>query len=243
MLLLFFGGFVDSIAGGGGIITLPAYFASGLPPHLALGTNKFSGFMGTLFASIKYIRSGAINLRVAIISTLSSILGSAIGAKIATILNANIINKIILFLTPAVLIFFLFNDFIRSEKEKIALSRTKVLFFSILIGLLIGIYDGLFGPGTGTFMTIAFNILLGLDLLTAAGNARLCNLGSNLGSVIVFLINNKVLFPLAIFTALCGIAGNIIGSNFAIKKGAIIIKPLISLVMILLLIKIITDLY
>lgn len=240
IVLIFFGGFVDSIAGGGGIITLPAYFAFGIPPHIALGTNKFSGFFGTLFASIKYMRNNAVNIRIAIIATIASIIGSAIGSKIATLVSEKTIHYVVLLITPSVLIFFLIKDLIISKsKNKLDVEKSiKTDVLAATIGLLIGIYDGFFGPGTGTFMTIAFNSLLGLNLLVASGTARFCNLGSNFGSLIVFLLNHKVLFPLAIFTAISGIIGNILGSIIALKKGEKIIKPLISLIMLLLIFEI-----
>ncbi|MGC8926683.1 MAG: sulfite exporter TauE/SafE family protein [Myxococcota bacterium] len=240
IILIFLGGFVDSIAGGGGIITLPAYFAFGIPPHIALGTNKFSGFFGTLFASIKYLRNNAVNIRIAIIATISSIIGSAIGSKVATLMSEEIIHYVVLIITPSVLIFFLLKDVVipnRKIKRTIEKSiRTDI--YSAITGLLIGFYDGFFGPGTGTFLTIAFNSLIGLELIIASGTARLCNLGSNFGSLVVFLSNNKVLFPLAIFTAVSGIAGNILGSTIALEKKEKIIKPLLSLTMILLIFEI-----
>ncbi|MGB9601117.1 MAG: sulfite exporter TauE/SafE family protein [Myxococcota bacterium] len=240
IILIFLGGFVDSIAGGGGIITLPAYFAFGIPPYIALGTNKFSGFFGTLFASIKYLRNNAVNIRIAIIATISSIIGSAIGSKVATLMSEEIIHYVVLIITPSVLIFFLLKDVVipnRKIKRTIEKSiRTDI--YSAITGLLIGFYDGFFGPGTGTFLTIAFNSLIGLELIIASGTARLCNLGSNFGSLVIFLSNNKVLFPLAIFTAVSGIAGNILGSTIALEKKEKIIKPLLSLTMILLIFEI-----
>jgi len=141
-----------------------------------------------------------------------------------------------------ILVFFLIKDLlIKDIEKKNEITPIKTVLYSASIGFVVGIYDGLFGPGTGTFMTIGFNAFLGLNLIVASGNARLCNLGSNFGSLIVFLFEHKVLFPLAIFTAISGIAGNILGSNLALKKGERLIKPLITLVMVLIIIKIIRD--
>ncbi|MCX7943673.1 MAG: TSUP family transporter [Deltaproteobacteria bacterium] len=238
--MIFLGGFVDSIAGGGGIITLPAYLAFGIPPHMSLGTNKFSGFFGTLFASFKYVRHNAVDIRIAIIATFSSIFGSAIGSKVATHTSEELIQMVVLIITPIVLILFLLKDTLISYKKDSKLPNSKYKnAYAISIGVFIGFYDGFFGPGTGTFMAITFNLLLKLDLIIASGTARLCNLGSNLGSLIVFLVNNKVLFPLAFFTAISGILGNMLGSSIALKKGEKIIKPLITFVMILLIIEIV----
>ncbi len=240
MLLIFFGGFVDSIAGGGGIITLPAYFAFGIPPHIALGTNKFSGFFGTLFASVRYLRHNAVNIPVAAVATISSVLGSAAGSKVATILSGQVIHLAVLIITPLVLIFFLTKDIILPKKTtKKEFRKSTGVIYAVLIGSLIGFYDGIFGPGTGTFMTIAFNTVMGIELIVASGTARLCNLGSNLGSLVVFLLSHKVLFPLAILTAASGIAGNLLGSSLALRKGEKVIKPFITLIMLLLIIEIV----
>lgn len=236
IFLIFLGGFVDSIAGGGGIITLPAYMAFGIPAHLALGTNKFSGFFGTFSATIKYARHKVISFRLALISTVSSIIGSIFGSQSAVLMSEKTINFIVLIITPIVLIIFIIKDFILRDKNGGALvdKSFKAFIKSVVIGLFVGFYDGLFGPGTGTFMTIGFNAVLGLDLINASGTARLCNLGSNFGSLIIFISYNKILFPLAFYTAIAGITGNLLGASLAIRKGGKIIKPLISFVMLLL---------
>ncbi|MCX7958548.1 MAG: sulfite exporter TauE/SafE family protein, partial [Deltaproteobacteria bacterium] len=181
----------------------------------------------------------AVNIPVALTATICSIIGSAIGSRAATVTSEYVIHLSVIFITPLVLILFLLKDIILPERKNYNKpDHRTIVIYSVLTGVFIGFYDGFFGPGTGTFMTIAFNSLIGLDLVTASGTARLCNLGSNLGSLIIFLSNNKVLFPLAVFTAISGIAGNLIGSSLALKKGARIIKPLITVVMLLLLLEI-----
>jgi len=232
--LVFVAGFVDSIAGGGGLRSTPAYVAAGLPPHIALGTNKFSGFFGTLSAVISYLRAGKAHLKAGVWATIGSITGSAIGAKLVCLASAQAINTMMLTVIPAVLIFFLFkNRFMPERKsgEPVKNLAQKAL----AIGFVVGAYDGFFGPGTGTLLTVAFFSFLGLDLMSSAGSARLSNMGSNVGSLAVFLINGKVLFPLALYAAAAGIAGNQLGAALALKKGEKIIKPFMALVLLLLL--------
>ncbi|MBI5525333.1 MAG: TSUP family transporter [Deltaproteobacteria bacterium] len=248
---VFIGGFVDSIAGGGGLITLPAYFAMGLPAHAALATNKFSSVCGTSFAVLRYWRAGTVSARVGLPAAAGALFGSAIGAKIALVVPASVINTVMLVLVPAVLVFLLLKDRLfappsasaAAQHGWVSLQPSALRLWSLLIGLVIGAYDGFFGPGTGTFLAIAFSAFLGLDLLAASGNARVANLASNLGSVVVFLASAKVLFPLALYTAAAGICGNLLGSRLAVQKGARVIKPLMVVVLLLLMAEVVRRRY
>ncbi len=236
IVMIFFAGFLDSIAGGGGLISLPAYFAFGLPPHAALATNKFSGFFGTLTSVINYYRANKIDIKIGLIATAGALTGSACGARVALFVTEDAINNVILILTPLVLALFLLKERFYSEENKEESGVVKAQGIkAFLIGAFVGCYDGFYGPGTGAFMAIGFNFLLRADLLTASANARLANMASNAGAVIIFLINGKVLFPLAFYTAAAGIAGNMFGSRLALKKGRKVIKPLIVVVLMLLL--------
>jgi len=233
--LVFLGGLVDSIAGGGGLITLPAYFAAGLPAHAALATNKFSSVCGTSFAVVRYWRAGAVSVRAGLAAAAGALMGSAVGARLALAVPAVVVNTMMLVLVPAVLIVFLVRERFAGRPSRRGVVSRGVLPVSAAIGLVIGAYDGFFGPGTGTLMTIAFSVVLGFGLLTASANAHLANLASNAGSVAVFLLAGKVLFPLAAFAAVAGVAGNLLGSALAVRKGARIIRPLMVAVMALLL--------
>jgi uncharacterized membrane protein YfcA len=234
--LVFLGGFVDSIAGGGGLVTLPAYLAIGLPPHLALATNKFSSSCGTLIAVTRYHAARTIDFKVGLVSAAGALVGSAVGARIALMVPARVINLTMLAVIPAVAVFFFLKDRILS-KQVVGNPAAGVAVKSALIGLAIGCYDGFFGPGTGTFLTVAFSTFLAFDLLQASANARFANFASNIGSLAVFLVGGKVLFPLALYTAAAGVAGNYLGSHIAIARGAKVIKPLMAAVMALLLVE------
>jgi uncharacterized membrane protein YfcA len=236
--LIFLAGFVDSIAGGGGLISLPAYFAAGLTPHGALATNKFSSTLGTLAAVVQYYKAGTVRLRIGLFGAAGALAGSAAGARLALAVAPDVIHAVVLALVPVTLAVILFQKrFLPAEgatRAEGAAERKGLAWKSTVIGAVIGVYDGFFGPGTGTFMTLAFAVFLGFDLLTASANARLANLASNVGAVVVFLVDGRVLFPLAAWMAAAGVAGNVLGSRLALRKGAAIIRPLMIAVVVLL---------
>jgi len=233
-------GFVDSIAGGGGLISLPAYLAFGLPPHAALATNKFSSACGTFTAVVRYWRAGTVRVRIGLIAAAGALAGSAAGARAVLLVPAAVVHAILLVLVPAVLVFFLLRDRVPARVWPAVRPGTEAgrEGAALGIGLAIGCYDGFFGPGTGTFLAIAFAAILGFDLLTASANARLANLASNVGSLVVFLWDGRVVFPLAIWAAAAGIAGNLLGSWIAVRRGERVIRPLMALVLVLLLIEV-----
>ena len=197
MLMTGFAGFVDSAAGGGGLISLPAYLFAGLPVHYTYGTNKFSAACGTTFATAQFFQKGAMNIRVGLLAAVGSFVGSALGSHIVLLLSDQVLR--------------------------------------------IGLYDGIFGPGTGTFAIIAFTTLMGFDLRTAGGNAKVLNLASNYASLVTYLSSGLVVFSIGIPCAISGIVGNLLGSHFALKKGAKFIRPMMLVVLVLLLGKIVSD--
>ena len=231
---VFLAGLVDSIAGGGGLISLPAYFAAGLPPHMALATNKFSSFCGTSTTILPYWRSGAMRLKASLWAALGAVAGSMVGARLALLVTADVITAFMLVLIPIVLVVFLLKDQV-VRQVTVHHQRHDAAPVALAIGAGVGMYDGFFGPGTGTFLTIAFTMLMGFSLLAAAASARAANLASNAGALVVFLLHGKVLFPLALYAACAGMAGNFIGSRLAVRHGDRVIRPVLVLVLILLL--------
>jgi uncharacterized membrane protein YfcA len=240
--LIFISGFVDSIAGGGGLISLPSYNISGFSPHFALGTNKFSSAIGTIFSTMRFVRNKNYNLTSAIPSILFSLIGAAIGAEIAVYLDVVVLRYVLVFGIPVIAVVVYKKKNLEKIKPK-NLSKTRIIVYSSIVGFVIGGYDGFFGPGTGTFLILLYASVLGFDLLTSMGNAKLVNLASNLASLVVFLIEGKVDFAIGIPSALCGIAGHYIGSGFAIKKGQKIVRPMLLFVLILLLSKLVADIF
>lgn len=267
-LFVFIAGFMDSIAGGGGLISLPAYLMTGYPIHLMLGTNKSSSTFGTLVATFHYFKNGHIHIKTAIVSAVFAFMGSYMGASLSLRLDAKFLKLVVLILLPVVCIFISRNmgakkkpnrnqhnqqyqlqhqevqieiavnveSNINNELPIAGLSNNQTttvinlnrhyLLLSGLLGLMIGFYDGMLGPGTGTFLIIGYTAM-GFSMTTASGNAKLVNLFSNIAAFTRFFLSGNILWAIGIPAAFCGIAGNFIGSKLAIQKGERIIRPLI----------------
>ncbi|NFT07956.1 MULTISPECIES: TSUP family transporter [Clostridium] len=239
--LVFLAGIIDAVAGGGGIISLPAYIFAGIPIHIAYGTNKFASCIGTSISSIKFFRSGNIKIKSALVSAAGALIGSWFGAQIVLLLNEKYLNYCLIIILPIVSLFLLFNRSF-GVKNKKELSNKKLYILSFIIGLFLGAYDGFFGPGTGTFLVICFTGILGFNLITASGNAKIVNLASNFSALIAYILGGKVMFSIGVPAAVCAIAGNYLGAHLAIKNGDKIIKPIIFVAIGLLFIKVIFDL-
>lgn len=216
--LIFLAGFVDSVAGGGGVISLPAYLIAGVPIKLAAGTNKFANGFGTALASYKYMKSGNVNWLCALPAAAGSLLGSAAGTSLAVYMREALLQMVVLTALPVVALVLIFaKDF--GKMEKPPKSRRATLLLSSGIGAAIGLYDGMIGPGTGTFLTIAFSAVLGYTLLKSSGCARVVNLASNVASMVVFFLHGDILFTVGIPAMACSMLGNYMGSRFAIRGG------------------------
>lgn len=238
----FLGGFIDSISGGGGLITLPAYLAIGLPPHLAMGTNKLSSTAGTLTATIRYLRGGKIHLRTAAIAGAMALIGAALGARLNMVLNEEYLRYLLLAVLPVIAFITLKKKKNRGETDEHTLLKPSLLtILSMAIGFVIGTYDGFFGPGTGTFLIFLFTGLTRFDATTASGNAKVVNLMSNLSSLVTFAIAGKVLFILGLPGAVFGILGNYIGSGLALRYNTKVIRPMLIVSLILLFCKVAYD--
>lgn len=230
--LVFLAGFIDSIAGGGGLISLPAYYLAGLPVPLAAGTNKMGAFAGTAVATAKYAHSGHIPWKEGLAAVAGSLPGSYLGAELLLVLPERYVMIGVLAALPLVAAFVLLNkDSLKPRKGLAGRARYWACF---LIGLVIGTYDGLIGPGTGTFLQLLFVSLVGMEALKASGAARLVNLCSNIGALVSLIIAGKVLYALALPAAAFGMAGNYLGSTLAIKKGSKLIRALLIVVLMLL---------
>ena len=239
--LVFLAGFVDAVAGGGGLISLPAYYMAGLPPHLALGTNKMSSSVGTIFSTTTYLRGGFVYKRIIPVSVAGALLGSWIGARNALLLDEQILRWVLVVLVPALAVFtMLKKDLFAPMKRNMPVIKEQII--TAAIALTIGWYDGFFGPGAGIFLLLAFVRFLFLDPVTANGNAKVVNLCSNIAAMVTFAANAKVLYVLALPCAAFSILGNLLGARLTIKNGAKIIRPVMLVVVFLLLITIVRDL-
>lgn len=240
--LTFLAGFIDSIAGGGGLITLPSYLFIGLPAHYALGTNKFSSTFGTLTATVRYARGGHIHFKSAIVAAAAALVGSYAGASLSFLFDERILRWLLVALLPVIAVFIFAHKMFGAEDRTAAISGKKMTILSLLIGLSIGAYDGFFGPGTGTFLILAFTGLIGFSLATASGNAKVVNLASNIAALIAFSVNGTVVLAIGIPAAISGMAGNWLGSGLAVKNKSKIIRPVFGLAVGLLFVKVLWDL-
>ncbi len=239
--LVFLAGFVDSIAGGGGLISLPAYLLAGVPIHSALGTNKTSSMIGTAVSTFRYCKSGYVNVAFAIPSIIAALCGSFAGANLALLVSDTILKMVLLVVLPVVSLYVIRNKSFE-PKHKFQWTKSQTLFLGILCAFVIGCYDGFYGPGTGTFLLICYTTIFGMDIKEASGNVKLVNLSSNIAAFVTFIISGKVMVVLGLIAAIFSILGHYIGAGMVMKNGAKIVRPIILIVMALLYIKIISQL-
>ncbi|CAB1240747.1 putative membrane transporter protein [Ruminococcaceae bacterium BL-6] len=237
----FLGGLIDAIAGGGGLITLPAYLAIGLPPHLATGTNKCSSTLGTLVAGLRYLKKGKIHLKSAIAASVMSLIGSFLGARLNLFVDEKYLSYVLIAVVPVITVLILFKKDPQPGQFKLK-SDLTIIVLAMLCGFGIGVYDGFFGPGTGTFLIFCFTGIIGFDAVTSSGNAKLINFCSNLAAFITFAVHGKIIYSIGLPAAAAGIAGNWLGAGLALRYSAKVIKPMLVVSVLLLLGKIIYDL-
>ena len=238
---VFLASFVDGVAGGGGIISVPTYFLAGLPAHLALGTNKLSSCIGTAVSTGRFIRGGYVDWKLGVPSILLALYGAHLGTKLQLMLDEQYLKWLLLIVLPIVAFVVLRQKQLPEERGEIAPGRQMAVVWAA--SLIVGAYDGFYGPGTGTFLILIFCQLGRLDLRTASGNVKLVNLASNVGALATSLMNGKVFIVLGLIGALSSIAGHWLGSGLAIKDGSKIVRPIILLVLLLLAVKVITELF
>lgn len=240
--LVFLAGFIDSIAGGGGIIALPAFLLTGCPIHQAIATNKLSSSFGTGISALRFIKNRMINYKITLPGIFIAILGSMSGAELSLIVPDRILKYLMFIILPiAALIVLNKNTFKTTENTNLEL--TPKFYFNIFLSIfLCGIYDGFYGPGTGTLLIIAITTFGKMNVTNANANAKIINFTSNLGGLIIYIMNGQAIFLLGIVAAVFSALGNYLGSGLAIKKGASITRPLLIIVLAMLLIKILVDL-
>ncbi|HNQ68419.1 MAG TPA: TSUP family transporter [Bacteroidales bacterium] len=240
-LAFFVAGFIDSIAGGGGLITLPSLLFAGIPPQFALGTNKLASTFGTGTAVFNFVRSKKVNWKVIAFGIAFSLGGSFIGSQTVMIFNQEIVGKIIVFMLPLGVVAVLIPR--KGIISGIELTRKDLLLKIPLICLIIGFYDGFFGPGTGSFLTLSFFFFTRMKLIDATANAKVFNLMSNVGGLTAFILGSKVLFLLAIPIAVANMAGNFLGSRLAIKRGEGVIRVFLIFAFVMLLVSLVWKYY
>ena len=230
-------GFVDAIGGGGGLISLPAYVIAGIPMHQAIATNKLSSACGTTLAVLRFWRNGLINMKLAGPSVAAAIVGSALGARISLLLDAAVMERGLYVVLP-VTAFIVMNKslFGAHEGERLVLNR-RTYMTACVAAFVIGMYDGAYGPGTGTFLIIALTVFAKMGVAPANAQSKVINLATNVASLAVFLLSGNVLVTLGLAAAVCNMIGGFLGAGLVMKKGARIVKPIILAVLGLLAVK------
>ena len=236
--LLFLAGFVDAIAGGGGLISLPAYLFAGLPVHNAIATNKMSSTCGTSLATARFIRKGLILPKLAAPSIISAGAGASIGAHLSLKMSEDVMRNVLLIVLPIAAFFVLNRHLFPEDDRKELILNRRTYITAVVAAFVIGIYDGFYGPGTGTFLIIAFTAFAKMNVGASNAQAKAINLTTNITSLVIFLRSGQVLIVLGIAAAVFNMAGNYIGSGLVMTKGTRIVRPIILVVLSLLFVKI-----
>lgn len=234
----FVAGWIDAIAGGGGMVTVPLLLAIGVPPPMVLGTNKFQSSFGSFTAARHYVRSDVVTLADALPGILWTLVGSAAGTFAVQQVDPAILNVIIPFLLLAIAIAMLLSPDLGAAGGHGRIARTL---FYVTAGLGLGFYDGFFGPGVGSFWAIAFVIGLGFDLRKATGYTKVMNFTSNIVSFVVFAIGGFVLWLPGIVMAAGQISGARLGSGMVVKRGTRFIRPVFIGIVILTTLKLLSS--
>lgn len=235
--MLFLAGLVDAIGGGGGLISLPAYLLAGVPVHNAIATNKLSSACGTTLATARFICQGLVNWRLALPTIIFAVLGSSLGANLSMATPEGIMERILFVILPVVAFLVLNPKTFHDNVEADVILNRRTCITAVLSSFVVGVYDGFYGPGTGTFLIVAFTVFARLNIRTANAQAKVINLTTNITSLTIFILNGQVVFLLGIAAALCNMAGNYVGAGLAMTKGSRITRPVIILVLGLLFLK------
>lgn len=241
--LVFLAGFVDSIAGGGGLISLPAYIIAGVPAHFAIGTNKLSSSIGTTASTARYLKNGYLKgramIRTAVCCAAAAIMGAMIGSSLSLMVSEKLLKNMMIVVLPVAAFYALRNKNLSGEAEGREPLPEKTAFpASLLASFGIGIYDGFYGPGTGTFLILVLTGAVRMDVRRASALTKVINLSANVAAVVNFLVNGTVYYRLGLTAAVFCIAGHYIGSGLVVHNGQKIVRPVILVVLAILFVKI-----
>ena len=235
--VFFVAGVIDSIGGGGGLIALPTYLMIGLPIRTAYGWNKLQAGLGNLVSAIKYFKNNMVDLKIALISAITAMTGAYVGTKIIFLLPEETIQRAITVALPAIaVVMVLRKTDARNVIMKSEISR-KTILQALLVGLIMGFYNSLFGPGVGTIAIIGFTMIMHYDARVASGNGKVLIVLTNAIALVSYIKTGNVAYEIAAPAAISAILGNLVGVNLAIKKGEKIIKPVMLVIVILTVIK------
>lgn len=239
----FFGGIVDAVCGGGGLIVLPALFAVGVPAHVAVGTNQVSVLPGIVTSVAKFHKSGKIDVKNVIYAVPFGLIGGFVGAKLNLMVSESYLQLLLLILIPVLTIFTIFKPTVGDIDRSKDNSRQKMIVMSAVIGFVVGTYHAFYGPASGTFYMLAFALILGYDLVTANGNTRFVTLFVSAVSSVTYALSDCVnwFFVLAAVPAYA--IGNYVGASLAVSKGAKFVRPMYYIILAILFIKLVKDFF
>lgn len=238
---VFLASFMDAIGGGGGIISLPSYLLAGLPMHFALGTNKLSSCIGTVASTVRYVKNGYVDWLLGIPSIVLALVGAHLGTRLQLAIDERYLKFLLVLVLPIIAVVLLKKKDLPETKGNMNEWQRRAIVWSA--SLVVGAYDGFYGPGTGTFLLLIFCYFAKLDVRTSSGNVKLVNLASNVGALATSLFAGKVLVPLGLISAVFATAGQYLGAGMAIKNGSKIVRPVILVVLVLLTGKVVLELF
>lgn len=247
MLLLcaafFCAGIIDAVSGGGGLLTLPTFLLAGFPTHFIAGTNQCSCLLGSITAAFRYMKEGKIYWFTALISAVTAIPGSILGARFNLIMPERYLQMVMVVLLPVVAVVLMVHRQFGTENRVNTLSKMQQVTAAVLIGFLLGGYTGFYGAGGGTFILLSFALLNRLDLVTASGNTKVCSTFATITASLTYALSGAVVWPAAIAATVFNIAGNYIGAGLALRNGKKIIQPMFLLILVLLFARLIYTLF
>lgn len=239
--LVFLAGFVDAVAGGGGLISLPAYLFAGLPATMAVGTNKLSSSIGTTLATYRYARKGYIPWKQAFFCVISAFIGSFIGAKLKLLIDEGAFKLIMLVVLPLTAAYVFFGKGLRQETACEPYSFVKTTLIGVAASLVIGAYDGFYGPGTGTFLILLLTGVAHMEVAKANGVSKAINLSTNVAALYVYITSGNVLFILGLVAGVFSLAGNYIGTRFFAAKGMKSVRLIVMVVIAIFFVKLLLE--
>jgi uncharacterized membrane protein YfcA len=243
-MLSFVAGFIDAVVGGGGLIQIPALLISlpKTPLPTIFGTNKIAALAGTSISAFQYSKRIKFNYKLLITISICAGLASFLGAKVVSFINVNTLKPVIL----VVLILIAIYTFLKKDLGAVQtknLSFDKQLIYGSLIGIIVGFYDGFFGPGTGSFFVLGFVVILGFEFVQASAYSKVINCMTNISALLVFIKQGNYILELAIIMSVCNITGNVIGTRLALKKGNTFVRTIFLLIVTLMIFRYGYDLF
>ncbi|RSN06502.1 hypothetical protein DMB42_24765 [Nonomuraea sp. WAC 01424] len=230
-------GWIDAVVGGGGLVQLPALLMTGMPPVQAMATNKFSSVFGTASAAVAYTRSTKIDRQVALPGAGLAVLSAGLGAWAAGAISADVLRPVVMVVLLGVAAFVTLRPSMGALPQPHLRTNARVVTAVAVAGVGVAFYDGIMGPGTGTFLIIAFTTILGLDFVSASASAKIINVGTNLGALAVFALQGHVQWALGLGMAVCNVAGAQLGARMAIRRGTAFVRIVLLCVVVAMVIR------